>query len=121
MATSFQFIKATPYSAVYNVQGDGVAGTMLFDPTMKANLVAGPLKAELTARNGALDKLNLDQAGSPRVRIHLVTGINATQTMPSGGTDTIAWTTTGLTATLALGETGTNLLIEIRFVHSAKR
>lgn len=118
--TTFVFIKSTPFSVVYNVQSGVGTGTIDFDPTMKANMVAGPLKSELARRNGHLDQLNLENDSS-RVRIYYVTGIDATQMIPAGSMVSLAWTTTGLSASIPDGEAGQNLLIEIRFKHSDNR
>ena len=116
--TTFTFIKSTPYSVVYQINGGVGAGALDFDPTMKANMVAGPLKAELTARNGHLDQLNLN-LDSARVRLYFVTAIDATMVNPTS--NTIVWTTTGLSATLPAVDGGNGVFIEIRFMHSTKR
>ena len=118
--TTFSFIKSTPCSVVYNIAAGVGAGTIDFDPAMKANMVAGPLKTELARRNGSLNQLNLD-LDSSRVRIYYVTGIDSAQVVPAGSQIIVAWTTTGLSATIPNGEVGQSLLIEIRFEHSEKR
>jgi hypothetical protein len=123
--TTFTFLKSTPCSVVYRLEGGtdagpGTAGTRDFDPTMKAEMVAGPLKSELARRNGVLDQLNLN-VNSARVRIYKVTGLDVVQAIPASVT--LAWTTTGLTATLPTIAEGVTdkLFIEIRFEHSVKR
>ena len=132
MATSWKFIKATPYTAVYRINGGpiGQGGPGIVDytdaPTL-ANLVPGPLKTEITRRLGSLNALNL-YLNSSRVRITYVDGIadpdGLWMTMRQGA-QTIAWTGNGLTATLQAvpGAEGAadNIYVEIKFQHSRKR
>lgn len=118
-------VKSTAYSAVYHVTSgnDNPAVINYTDAPTLAALVAGPYKAEvkLRAAAGTLDKANLDQNASPRIRIYYPLAISDLTQLPIGAF-TVAWTTTGLSITLpGEGEGAQDLYIEIRFIHSARR
>jgi len=127
--TVFTFEKATPYSIVYLLAGDGFSAektglSMLSD--LGANGAADtPIWQAIAKRctgspaTGAanvLDRLNLNGADSGLVRIRLVAGINAPQTLPTNSV--VTWTATGLAATL---QDNTQLYLEIRLQHSGDR
>lgn len=123
MATQATFVKATPYSVVYQLTADdGNPGAIDFSdgPTL-ARLAPGPLKAEITKRLGTLDTLNLNN-DSARVRIYFVSGVNLLVPIPA--TITVVWATTGLAVTLPATGIETPVwtaFFEIRFIHSKKR
>jgi hypothetical protein len=125
-ASFWTFIKGTPYSAVYMFSGgDSGSGALDFNPTMKGQLAAGPLKAELArlAATSSLNTLNLN-LDSARVRIYYVSGLTSPSPLALTIPDEFAlyWSTTGLVATGAFGEIlSEQIVIEIRFVHSKKR
>ena len=124
-SASWTFLKGTPYTAVYRVDG-GSTLALPFNPTMRGQLHEGPLKAELArlAAVNDLESLNLDDENR-RVRIYFVSALdgNYTQTMPGGNAFYLSWTATGLIFGGGYdAESGAaQLLIEIRFIHSAKR
>lgn len=117
MATAITLVKSSPLGAVYNIVGDGAEGTRAGN-VIAAELANGPLKEELSRRYAAsnMDTLNLGGTSPGRVRIRIVTGVNASIVLP--GQFTVRWTATALSATCIQGESA---YIEIRFQHSGDR
>jgi hypothetical protein len=124
-ASTATFIHATPFSAVYKVDGASGNDPVLIDytdaPTL-AHLVAGPLKAEIVKRLGALTALNLNGTASGRVRIYLVTGISDFIICNDGLG--VQWVANGLQVFADEGGEGqspSDFYIEVRFQHSEDR
>ena len=116
---------ATPYSIAYRLTAGEDPATLVYEPTMKAQLVPGPLKTELARRaadtTSGLSTLNLDANGGARVRVYIVSALDD---MVLGATTdfTLAWLKTGLYFDAPIGMYGRqDLVIEIRFIHSSRR
>jgi len=130
-ATSALLVKSTPYSAVYLFQTEETGGAVTIDYTDASTLAflkAGPYRYQIVKRltDGSISHLiglNLNAGGelNRRVRIYQISGNPETETPPA--TWTVKWVTNGLTVTLPAGapETTSDLLLEIRFIHSARR
>ena len=121
MASTLTLKRATPYSLVYELAGDGAQGTIAGSGFV-GDCVPGPLKNVLRKlyASSTMDTLNLNSAvGAPargRVRIRHVEGIAATQTTPA--TRTIVWTTTGMQVTATAASI---CELEIRLAQSVER
>jgi hypothetical protein len=124
-------IKSTPYTAVYLAASNGTDPTPVVidyanDPGRLPELVAGPLHYEIAKWLGQLQRYNLDLARSPRIRIYRVGGLTGFQELEPQGAYTLVWVANGLQIMLP-GDAGaepdppSNLLFEIRFIHSARR
>lgn len=129
MATTMSPIKATPYSVVYHMIGDGSEGTrtgvQILSDLATAGVKGSPIYQLISRRiNGAggvgssniLDRLNLDGSDSGLLRARFVTGIN--NATPAPASMTVRWTTDSLSANLTnLGE----IYLEFRLQHSSDR
>jgi len=116
---------ATPYSIAYRLTAGEDPATLAYEPTMKAQLVPGPLKTELARRaadtTSGLSTLNLDANGGARVRIYIVSALNVKLLMRFNDFK-LAWSKTGLGFEASYeGVNPEDLVIEIRFIHSSRR
>ena len=111
-------INSTPYSITCLAHGNDGGPASIPWANLKGFVTRGPLKVLLDALDTAhkLDTLNLDGVNSGRVRIRWVTGVDATQTLPSAFK--IKWGTTGIDLDLPAS---TQLYLEIRHSHSRDR
>ena len=114
---------ATPYSIAYQLKG-GDAATLAYEPTMKDQLVPGPLKTELARRaadtTSGLSMLNANNGA--RVRIYIVSALDDTVLVAAPTDFTLAWSKTGLYFEAPIEMYGRqDLVIEIRFIHSSRR
>ena len=128
---TWRWVKSTPYSVVYFVDGDAGGTEGILDYTNSAEydkLVPGPYKAYIKrgltgigfgGSVNQLDKNNLEGSKSERVRIYHVAGIDSNYKLPT--TLLMKWVGVGISATLDAGEPPGSLLIEIRFIHSSRR
>jgi hypothetical protein len=131
MPATFTLLKSTPYTACYLVEaGDGNPGTLDYSSAPRiAELHPGPYRTFMERNVGDLAALNLDAgawnaAGKRRIRIFHVSGsapAGNSELHPTPATYTLAWIANGLQAVLPHAESAWRILIEIRFIHSARR
>lgn len=123
MATTLTRINATPYSLLYQLDGDNGAQGSRTGAQLVGDCVPGPLRALLAQFNAGnkLDHLNISAAGPGiesmgRARIRYLESHANGQTHPAART--LTWTANGITmqATAA-----SRCQIEIRLANSVER